>query len=723
MAIRGGWVLLHSAWELAAVAGGLALALRLLRSASARARYSCATVALALMFAFPLITFQVIAGAPGRTSGTAANSVAPKEFAAGLSAAGPHSPAPETSGAAISSATPRWGKFAGSWSIRIAGALADAAPWLIPLWGAGVLILCVWNLGGWVATQRLRRLGVRPVGAALVRRASGLAARIGVSRPVQLVESSLVQVPVVIGFVRPMVLLPTSILTGLPPQHLAAILAHELAHIRRHDYVVNLLQILVETLLFYHPAIWWVSRRIRIERENCCDDIAAGTCASPRAYAEALVCVEEMRPPGGLLAMAATGGGNMVARIQRLVGRPVRPRRETAGVLAAIILSLGLLLVPLAIASAETGPTPTGGTASGSPGDPPPAPNSNPAAAVFEKAFPYSIGYTTYQKPWSGFSHGDLITIRAIRGNRPKIEVGGSYAVMGTYALSSIENAKLGLFVTTEAIPHVPTAPTRVRHSQLKRLGQGSGTFVLWFTMAAAGDPHVSFYPTEPKAEQIGGVYFAQIPMREFVAAGHDPEIGRPIFKHYLDRNAQVEIGDPIFKNFIDDEPGSPAKADAPPAPPDAGVSGKPSPTIEISIGENQAVSVNGTGLADDQLAPRLREAHSVAAGTAVLVMDDETYNRAKLKLVMDACLKAGLTKIILHQSTVVIGIDTYGVVSINRWHVTDANVEPMLVQAHNANAEISVLIDAAAGQSSRRAFVMDSCRKAGLTKFIVPGQ
>ena len=96
----------------------------------------------------------------------------------------------------------------------------------------------------------------------------------------------------VIGWLRPVILLPTSALTGLSPSHLEAILLHELAHIRRLDYLINLLQTIVETLLFYHSAVWWVSRRIRIERENCCDDVAVSVLGGSRDYATALARME-----------------------------------------------------------------------------------------------------------------------------------------------------------------------------------------------------------------------------------------------------------------------------------------------------------------------------------------------------------------------------------------------------------------------------------------------
>ena len=103
------------------------------------------------------------------------------------------------------------------------------------------------------------------------------------------------QVPSVVGWLRPVILLPASALTGLSPAHLDAIIAHELAHVRRHDFAVNLLQTAAEILLFYHPACWWISRRIRAEREHCCDDIAVSLCGDRLLYATALADLEALR--------------------------------------------------------------------------------------------------------------------------------------------------------------------------------------------------------------------------------------------------------------------------------------------------------------------------------------------------------------------------------------------------------------------------------------------
>src|SRR5438034_11106483 len=116
-------------------------------------------------------------------------------------------------------------------------------------------------------------MGTRPAPVACMEALERLAARLRVSRPVRVLESAIVQVPAVLGWVRPVILLPASALTGLTPLQLDALLAHELAHVRRYDYLVNLIQSVIETLLFYHPAVWWISGRMRQEREHCCDDL------------------------------------------------------------------------------------------------------------------------------------------------------------------------------------------------------------------------------------------------------------------------------------------------------------------------------------------------------------------------------------------------------------------------------------------------------------------
>jgi GWxTD domain-containing protein len=225
-----------------------------------------------------------------------------------------------------------------------------AYPSIVTLWMAGVAILYAWRLSGWFAAQRLRRTGVcvapEPWPASL----AALARRLRLSRPVVLLESSLADAPLTIGVLRPAILMPVGILTGLPTAQVEAILLHELAHIRRFDYLVNLAQSLIEGLLFYHPAVWWVSRTVRAERECCCDDAVVSITGDAPAFARALSALEHYRARD--VALAATGG-DLMRRIHRLLGKPVR--RAAPGP----ILAFFALAAASAFAAWQPEPAPT----------------------------------------------------------------------------------------------------------------------------------------------------------------------------------------------------------------------------------------------------------------------------------------------------------------------------------------------------------------------------
>ncbi len=328
-----GWGLIHFIWQGTLVALLLAGVLRLLQGASTNARYATACAALLLMLIAPLSTIAII------------GSAAPRNAANGLSPVS--APQPESQFLAVEieqvsnptqsanlSAPRYWSSF---WSVGLVSSL----PWMILLWLVGVVFFALRLIGGWHYARRLRSNGARSLEEQWRQVLNQLCRQLRVKRPVRLLESALVKVPMVIGWLRPVILIPASALSGLTPQQLEAIIAHELAHIRRHDYLVNLLQAVVETLLFYHPAVWWVSRRIRQEREHCCDDLAVAVCGDAIAYARALLEMERIRVAGPRLALAANGG-LLMNRIQRLVGaQPRHPNRFTgwaAGVIALFTL-------------------------------------------------------------------------------------------------------------------------------------------------------------------------------------------------------------------------------------------------------------------------------------------------------------------------------------------------------------------------------------------------
>ncbi len=223
----------------------------------------------------------------------------------------------------------------------------------------------------------------------------------------------------------------------------------------------------------------------------------------------------------------------------RFLSLGLAPVARTSFVLALLAVIPGIAVRARADPPASTAGDAPRSTSSTSATNVGPLSNSpmNRAALDFEKAFPYLIGFEKYQKPWSAFANGDSIAIKAIRGNRQGVEIGGTYAVLGTYTLASMNEAALGLFTTIRRQAGMPSVTTPVRPGQMKHVHKGGGTFVLWYTVTLQGEPHVSFYPDYPHAPSRGGVYFAAEPLFNAinaVKAGH-VEIGEPVFKDYLD--------------------------------------------------------------------------------------------------------------------------------------------------------------------------------------------
>jgi beta-lactamase regulating signal transducer with metallopeptidase domain len=221
-------------------------------------------------------------------------------------------------------------------------ALEAALPAIVTVWLTGVLLFSLRLLMQWQRARRLLAKDSAPACEPWLSAAKRIGRALGVRRAVRVLESAAVRVPAAFGWLRPVIVLPASAIAGLSPAQLEMILAHELAHIRRHDFLVNLLQAALETLLFYHPAVWWISRRVRIERENCCDDLAVAVCGNPVQYARALARLEELRAEPLPFAVSADGG-SLLDRIRRLVRRPVSVAAPVRGVAAAAVLA-GMLL-------------------------------------------------------------------------------------------------------------------------------------------------------------------------------------------------------------------------------------------------------------------------------------------------------------------------------------------------------------------------------------------
>jgi len=368
---RLGWTLIHFVWQAAAVALLLAAVLRGLRRSNSNVRYVVACLAMVLIVALPLVTMSLVeVSRPVAEAGPILNPplvmrTTPVEVVE-LPLEPFDAPVPETPERVAHV----------PWMQRIATALEPALPWLVLGWLLGVFGLSTWHLGGWAQLQRMKRRLVSEVAAPLHARAAELAGRLGIRRAIGLWASPLIDVPAVVGWIKPVILLPVGAVSGLSVEQLEAILAHELAHVRRCDYLVNLAQTVVEILGFYHPAVWWISHRIRDERENCCDDLAVQVCGDSRRYARALTSLEELRHAARASrprvteerararcprhTAVAASGGSLVGRIARLLGRPPIDHRRFAwlpGLIALLVVAAILIPTALVLATPDAPPT------------------------------------------------------------------------------------------------------------------------------------------------------------------------------------------------------------------------------------------------------------------------------------------------------------------------------------------------------------------------------
>ena len=303
------WTLIHFCWQAAAIAALYGTVSLLLARRSSQTRYAVALAALLLMLASAVITFGwelrangafahesvfVTAATPTRFQQTVAYPFAQAASTITANAASPSVPA--------------------------------LLPWIDAFWLLGVFVLSVRSLGGWWLIRRLRASAHTAVPAVVNASFQRISHALGLRRPIELAVTGSVSGPITVGFLRATVLLPLCALTSLGPDELEVVLAHELAHVRRADFLWNLVQTFAETLFFFHPAVWWIGSCLRSERELCCDDLALKLCPNPVIYARALFHLEEQRARQPRLAMALDGNSprsTLRMRIMRILGEPV----------------------------------------------------------------------------------------------------------------------------------------------------------------------------------------------------------------------------------------------------------------------------------------------------------------------------------------------------------------------------------------------------------------
>ncbi|MBS1716119.1 MAG: M56 family metallopeptidase [Armatimonadetes bacterium] len=305
-----GWTLVHFAWQGFLIAGITALILRFANRISSAARYTIACGMMALMPLAAIATFAVYA------LQDAADARIPLDTVL-----------------LTSEATSNPAHLIEAW-----------IPSLVIVWSIGLAVFSIRFLGGLIWVKRLKQRS-EVIEAKWRETALQLSENLGLRRLPDIRVSESVAIPVAFGWLRAVVLIPAQALTHLDEQALRALIAHELAHLRRYDYIVNLLQTAIETVLFYHPAVWWVSSVIRQEREHACDDLAIKCLGDRVTYARALAQLAEFRGNSPALTLASNGG-SLMNRIQRIAGIPVNPPRVLAAHWVPALM-LGMLAGPI----------------------------------------------------------------------------------------------------------------------------------------------------------------------------------------------------------------------------------------------------------------------------------------------------------------------------------------------------------------------------------------
>ena len=350
--LLAGWTMLHFFWVGGALGLAVAVLRRALRAARPEVRYAASLLGLASLAVAPAAIAAVLVAA----SQPIAPRGVPAELRAVIRVQPNIAPPPvESPIPSISMSVPSRAGGPASLPVRTTPEdfLVVAATWLPGLWLIGAPVTFALLATGLLGAERFRRKSRTLIEGDLVERCRRLAGALGLVRPVALGVCDCLMTPVLLGVVRPMILLPASALTGWTPEQVEMALLHELAHVRRLDNLANLVQRTVESVLFFHPAVWWVSGWIRLEREHCCDRLVVMQTGRARPYAELLAALAMPANSPGRAAVAMAEAP-IVARIRRILNLEDHPMRLSRVLIALVA---GLLVAPAALITSQAGPS------------------------------------------------------------------------------------------------------------------------------------------------------------------------------------------------------------------------------------------------------------------------------------------------------------------------------------------------------------------------------
>lgn len=321
-----GWTLLHSFWQAFFVYACLRIVLRIWPMASAAIKYHLSFLSLAGIAGWFLVTFY-------------------NQLNAIREAQKIQEMAMTWDTATIAAAMEQLPKQSSGLQTMLPG-MESYFPLLVAVYIVGVTLMTIKLCLDLAQLRQMRQEGISAMGRTWDEHLLKLAGSMGVTRKVQLFISQHLQVPVMIGFLKPVILLPAAMVSNLSPEQLEAILLHELAHIKRNDYLLNIFQSIVETILFFNPFVWWISKNIRLEREHCCDDLVIAGTVQPLHYAKALVALEEYRLTANPMAMAAADDKHhLLHRIKRIMEMKTKNLNYSQRVLALLIIVVGLVSI------------------------------------------------------------------------------------------------------------------------------------------------------------------------------------------------------------------------------------------------------------------------------------------------------------------------------------------------------------------------------------------
>jgi beta-lactamase regulating signal transducer with metallopeptidase domain len=312
-----GWTVMHSLWQAFAIAIILSLVLHFTRRKSAKIRYEASLFALFLVLVSAVSTFIWYYDMADQNFAFVNQNFISHDMVVGISE-------PDV----LSSFTQTCISY-----------FNTHLPMIVMIWLVGVAFFVLRLLGGLVYVQRLKYYRTRPLPKKWEDQLLSVSRKIPIKKSVKIMESAAIKVPMVIGYLKPFILLPIGAINQLEAEEVEAIIAHEVAHIYRNDFLMNIFISFVEVFFYYNPAVWWISGNIRLERENCCDDIAIEVCGNSLSYAKALVRLQELNAYTPSFAMPFSGRRNqLLHRIRRILNQPQNRNNIMERLMATIFL-------------------------------------------------------------------------------------------------------------------------------------------------------------------------------------------------------------------------------------------------------------------------------------------------------------------------------------------------------------------------------------------------